>query len=59
MVRSEVLGSSSANIKNVIAFPSTITAAAMITNVSVFQIYTKVMYILSQLIFTTVHIIPI
>ena len=53
MVRSEVLGSSSANIKNVIAFPSTITAAAMITNVSVFQIYTKVMYILSQLIFTT------
>ena len=36
MVRSEVLGSSSANIKNVIAFPSTITAAAMITNVSVF-----------------------
>ena len=36
MVSSEDLGSSSANIKNVITFPSTITAAAMITSVSVF-----------------------
>ena len=53
MVHSEDLGSSSANTKSIITFPSTVTAASMITSVSVFQIYTKIMYILSQLIFTT------
>ena len=36
VVHSEDLGSSSANTKSIITFPSTVTAASMITSVSVF-----------------------